>query len=403
MPDWEPIDPKLHAWVAEGINPGEMCRRLGWDKKKRQTIVDRLRKLGLKAPEQPKATEEPRMPDEPVEVLDGQLSIEDADTELPAVVSAAADIPSVSEVSLLTHGSVDEVLLPAYTEAEAVAWKTRLHEGLQHVRQVLWDGYQRQVWTVLGYANYTECLRAIGEGSGLSETHLWRLHEANLIESNLRTAQLTHGSVGAIPERQLRPLRGLSPETQRAVWAKAQDIAINDTITAAKVETARALVGPRRPSPRTTDPKSPPMAKPKPTEPKVSTVPAVDIESDLNKARDLVRGCLAYAHTGGEIRQVSRQLILWARMLEDRAKGLHVQPYQHGTKLPPLIADHHLTTEDRGWGCCTPGCEWEGDAPQDSPEGPRCPACGQLSVDMDMTMEEMDRLEEEATSHTSEG
>jgi hypothetical protein len=80
MPDWEPIDPQLRQWVAEGVNPVEMCLRLGWDKKKRQTIVDRLRKLGLKEPAKSKATEDIGMSDEPVEVLPAQLSMEDADT-----------------------------------------------------------------------------------------------------------------------------------------------------------------------------------------------------------------------------------------------------------------------------------------------------------------------------------
>jgi hypothetical protein len=74
MPDWEPIDPQLQQWVAEGVSPMEMCRRLGWDRKKRQTIVDRLRKIGLKEPAQSKPKPEEPMSDEtPVEVLPGQI------------------------------------------------------------------------------------------------------------------------------------------------------------------------------------------------------------------------------------------------------------------------------------------------------------------------------------------
>ena len=91
----------------------------------------------------------------------------------------------------------------------------------------------------------------------------------------------------------------------------------------------------QRPPGKTPPEKTPPKS-PKP----------VDLESHLKTVRDLVRECLAFSHTGGEIRAISRELVWCARMLEDRAKALRVLPYNSLTKLPLLITDKPQIVED---------------------------------------------------------
>jgi hypothetical protein len=72
---------------------------------------------------------------------------------------------------------------------------------------LLWEGYERAVWSRLGYGNWSACVQAIADELDIGVTHLWRLHEANQAER-----VLSPGTVGTIPEKQLRPLRGLAPE-----------------------------------------------------------------------------------------------------------------------------------------------------------------------------------------------
>src|SRR5262245_18986318 len=140
MPDWTLIDPQLPAWVAEGLTPVEMCRRLGWNRKKRQTMVDHLRRLGLYASESLKGTtaqEAPMSSDAPVEVLPGQMSIEDADT--PAEVHYGA----VGEFETLPEGYA-KVIQPmrSYTEAEEWALEKSM-ELYGFLGAILRDQYGR--------------------------------------------------------------------------------------------------------------------------------------------------------------------------------------------------------------------------------------------------------------------
>ena len=65
----------------------------------------------------------------------------------------------------------------------------------------------REAWRALGFADWTECIKAMVEEYSLSERYIWMMHSANKTES-----LLNHGSVGEIPERQLRPLTALPPE-----------------------------------------------------------------------------------------------------------------------------------------------------------------------------------------------
>jgi hypothetical protein len=73
------------------------------------------------------------------------------------------------------------------------------------------DGYSRQAWKSLGFANWTECLKGLADEFGFSERRLWQLHSANQIETDL----LNQGSVGSLSERQARELAKIKdPETR---------------------------------------------------------------------------------------------------------------------------------------------------------------------------------------------
>lgn len=120
------------------------------------------------------------------------------------------------------------------TLQEAQDWKRRVSEHANELRLVLLDGYRRQVWTPLGYANWSECVRAIADEFGFGENYIWKLHTANQIQSNL----LYKSTVDVIPEAQLRPLASLEPEQQREVWTYVTETAPQGKVTARIVQAA---------------------------------------------------------------------------------------------------------------------------------------------------------------------
>lgn len=117
------------------------------------------------------------------------------------------------------------------TPDEALAWKAQVGGTANQLRILLFEGYERGAWEPLGYANWTECLWALAEEYGFTERRLWQLHAANQSEK-----LLNRGSVGTIPERQLRPLTRLQPEIQPIVFQEAVATAPNGKVTAAHVE-----------------------------------------------------------------------------------------------------------------------------------------------------------------------
>ena len=121
--------------------------------------------------------------------------------------------------------------LQRFTKAEAVAWKTRVQQVAADLRQLLWEGYERAAWWELGYPTWTACLEAIAEELDIGITHLWHLHHANQTERVLSPV-----TVATIPEKHLRPLRGLPPKQKQAVWQKAQETAPDGRLTEAHVE-----------------------------------------------------------------------------------------------------------------------------------------------------------------------
>jgi hypothetical protein len=158
---------------------------------------------------------------------------------------------------------------------EAQVWKARLTQTVHDLRVLLWEGFHREAWAALRYPTWTACVQGIAHELDLSERHLWRLHSANLSEQ-----ALTHGTVGQLPERQLRPLRGLPPEIKQEVWQKAVETAPQGTITAGHVETVRNIYHPRQPTPEIVVP---------------SRTDRETARSELFRAMDLLPGSLEWS------------------------------------------------------------------------------------------------------------
>jgi len=118
------------------------------------------------------------------------------------------------------------------TLTEAQEWDAEVGKTGNRLRGLLQEGYQREAWRVLGYANWTSCLQAIAEKHGFTERRLWQLHQANEIQARITE---TVSVDGTISDRHLHPLNKLKPEEQAAAYQEAVETAPNGKVTAAHV------------------------------------------------------------------------------------------------------------------------------------------------------------------------
>jgi hypothetical protein len=115
------------------------------------------------------------------------------------------------------------------SEAEARACVAAIRSHLDGARALLLGLYRREGWRALGYASWRECATA---EFGQSQAYLYRQLRAAEIERELSPM----GELGAIPERQLRPLAALdTPELRREAWERAAE---EGAVTVARVEAA---------------------------------------------------------------------------------------------------------------------------------------------------------------------
>jgi hypothetical protein len=135
------------------------------------------------------------------------------------------------ETTMLDLFDTVEVIKPPMSTAEAQDWKRRVGKTSTALRVLLFEGYERQAWIALGFANWTDCLTSLAEEFEINDRYAWRLHRANQIEK-----LLAPGPVGEIPEKHLRPLTSLPPDLQREAWREAQDTAPNGKVTGAHVQ-----------------------------------------------------------------------------------------------------------------------------------------------------------------------
>jgi hypothetical protein len=297
MPDWESIDPKLHEWTAEGLNPVEMCRRLGWDRKKRQTIVDRLRKLGLKEPQQSKVSPTQKTPmseDAPVEVLEGPIDLEEANTPAP-VLPTGNNLPVINQ-STGPLSADESGVLEYYERIIETGVKTFVEVG--HALTVIRDQrlYREH------YATFDAYVRKRWD---LERTYAHRIIEASEVVDRLLSA----GNMVPVNEAQARPLASLPPEQQAEVWLEAVQTAPPSGITAKHVqETVK-----RAKAIGTT----PPNAKTK--TPKASKL--FDVQDITTKLKDLYMDWLKHCETDDALETAQ----FFLNTLSDLAQGRAMQ------------------------------------------------------------------------------
>lgn len=137
-----------------------------------------------------------------------------------------------------------ELVLKPMTADEAKQCINEINSGLLAVRHRLLDLYERDGWKALGYDSWRAC--AMNEFN-FSQTRVYELLSAAETERNI-SAMAENDQ--PIPERQLRPLASLEPETQRKAWQEAKATAPNGKLTAAHVETIVAAHKPPPPPAR---------------------------------------------------------------------------------------------------------------------------------------------------------
>lgn len=115
------------------------------------------------------------------------------------------------------------------TDAEARACVAKINAGLTDVRSLVYELYERQGWSAMGYASWRECVNAEFPSS---QSYLYRQLEAAQTEKVISPT-----GENQIPERQLRPLTKLrnEPEKQRIAWQQAVSTAKDGKLTAAHI------------------------------------------------------------------------------------------------------------------------------------------------------------------------
>ena len=90
---------------------------------------------------------------------------------------------------------------------------------MESARKLIYDLHRREGWRALGYRSWRECVVAEFEGS---ERRLYQELNAAQVETVLNHG--SNGTVGSIPERQLRPLSPLrdTPTLAREAWEEAK-------------------------------------------------------------------------------------------------------------------------------------------------------------------------------------
>jgi hypothetical protein len=222
MPDWTIYDPQLRQFAADGVSPTAMAKRLGFA---RQTVVDRLRKLGLKAPKH--AAQEMPMPH-------GQDGAEEA-VELPGQMTIDADTPPHEPVLPIGNmvpvmGELVEPL--SSSEAQTLAhYEAIIAQGLKvfvEVGQALLAIREQKLYRE-AFGTFEDYLRQRWD---LSRSYAHRLIDAAEVTERL----LPVGNILPVNEAQARPLASLPPEQQPTVWQEVVTTAPDGKITAKHVQ-----------------------------------------------------------------------------------------------------------------------------------------------------------------------
>lgn len=180
---------------------------------------------------------------------------------------------------------------------EAQECVDQINANLTNVRRLVVELHDRDGWTALGYASWTECVQ---KEFKQAERYIFYQYKAAEIEMNV--ADCTIVQLGAIPEGQLRPLSKLEPQQQREAWTKAVETAPDGKMTAAHVSKVVKEMTEPTPSPKAN----------KPTKPNRDPLYPQPVASEqFQSAADKMRGELLAARMSGW-RLTSREAATWA-------------------------------------------------------------------------------------------
>jgi hypothetical protein len=199
--DWGAYDPQLRQFAAEGVTDTEMTRRLGL---KRQSVVDRLKKLGLWRSKQGQKTPPPR--------------------EETVAVSTIVDSPPVTAPDVL------EALSPAET-ATLEHYERIIEQGLQTFVEVghalLIIRNQRL------YREYAPSFEAYLEVRwDMSRQRAHQLIDAAKVFDTVTT----DGTPGPTNEAQAREMTAVEPAKQVEVWQDVLKTAPTSGVTAEHIK-----------------------------------------------------------------------------------------------------------------------------------------------------------------------
>lgn len=129
-----------------------------------------------------------------------------------------------------------EIIKPM-TKDEAELWQSDIISTGQRLGQLLYEGYKRDAWRVLGYGSWTECVTLLAEKSGFSRGRGFQLLENERLKQEVLTNVSGQSLVTNVTEFQTRPLSQLPTDNEkREVFQQAIETAPNGKITAKHVE-----------------------------------------------------------------------------------------------------------------------------------------------------------------------
>jgi hypothetical protein len=128
---------------------------------------------------------------------------------------------------------------PLLTEDEARKLVTLINQFDDGIRYAVLRLYEGQGWEALGYKNWHACAEA---EFNKSKSRIYQLLEAARVERNISNA-LENGQ--HLPHRAVLQLKDLTPEQQREVYAKADEIAGDAPTTTTDIEAAKSQIIPR--------------------------------------------------------------------------------------------------------------------------------------------------------------
>ena len=132
-------------------------------------------------------------------------------------------------------GELEAVKSPAkiMNVDEAKECVSKINAGLESVRNLILDLYERKGWQALGYKSWRECVTA---EFPQKQRYLYYELKAAQTERNL-LPDLHNCAKDEIPESHLRPLSKLEdPEQQKEAWEKAVETAPEGRVTGRIVE-----------------------------------------------------------------------------------------------------------------------------------------------------------------------